>query len=70
MKEEEEEVEEDNESEKYESVMSRQEFCEYVNKMKRYASAHGHEGILNKLVEIYDIITGLHSVQVWGTDKL
>jgi hypothetical protein len=50
--------------------MSRQEFCEYVTKMKRYASVHGHEGILNKLVEIYDIITGLHSVQVWGTDKL
>jgi hypothetical protein len=39
----EEEVEEDTESEKYESVMSRQEFCESVNKMKRYASVHGHE---------------------------
>ena len=56
--EEDEEEVEDTENEKSESVMSRQEFCECVSKLKRYASVHGHAGILNKLVDIDDIMTG------------
>ncbi|XP_061166736.1 tigger transposable element-derived protein 4-like [Saccostrea echinata] len=57
MNEEEEEEQEEEESEEYESVICRQKFCEHVEEMKMYASVHGHDKILEKLVHIDEMMT-------------